>query len=52
MFTNARNTTNHHPPAKAAAKMKNLEKKPANGGMPPNENRANVSTNVRRGFVR
>ena len=38
--------------AKAAAKIKNLEKKPANGGMPPNENRANVSTSVRRGFVR
>ena len=37
---------------KAAAKIKNLEKKPANGGMPPNENRANVSTSVRRGFVR
>jgi hypothetical protein len=52
VFTNARNTTRYHPSAKAAAKMKNFVKKPANGGMPPNENRASVSTSVRRGFVR
>ena len=36
----AMNTSRWKPPSKAAAKMKNFEKKPANGGMPARENSA------------
>ena len=34
------------------AKMKNFEKKPANGGMPANENNAKVMRNASLGLVR
>ena len=39
----AMNTSRWKPPSKAAAKMKNFEKKPANGGMPARENKAKVN---------
>ena len=45
------NTSRWKPPSKAAAKMKNFEKKPANGGMPARENSASVIKNANFGLV-
>lgn len=47
----AMNTSRWKPPSKAAAKMKNFEKKPANGGMPARENSASVIKNANFGLV-
>ena len=51
MFTSAINTSKWKPPWKAAAKIKNFEKKPANGGIPASENRASVIRNASLGLV-
>ena len=40
-----------HISSKAAAKMKNFEKKPANGGMPARENKAKVIRKASFGLV-
>ena len=51
VFTNAKNTTNQCPAWNAEANTKNLEKNPANGGIPANENRAMVITKLSLGLV-
>ena len=45
------NTSRWKPLWKAAAKMKNFEKKPANGGIPASENSANVMRKASLGLV-
>ena len=47
----AMNTSRWKPPSKAAATMKNFEKKPANGGMPASENTAKVIRKASFGSV-
>ena len=51
VFTNAKNTTNQWPAWNAEANTKNFEKKPANGGIPPNEKSASVMMKLRCGLV-
>ena len=45
------NTSKWKPLSNAAAKMKNFEKKPANGGIPARENNASVIRNASLGLV-
>lgn len=51
VLSRAMNTNRWNPLRKAAAKIKNLEKKPANGGMPARENSASVIVKASFGLV-
>jgi len=52
VLTKARKTTSQCPAWNADANTKNLEKNPANGGIPANEKSASVMTKLKRGLVR
>ena len=45
------NTSKWKPASKAAMKIKNFEKNPANGGIPANENKDRVIRSAIFGFV-
>mgnify|MGYP007120305024 CR=1 FL=1 len=51
VLTKAINTSKWKPAWNADMKIKNLEKNPANGGIPASENRDRVITNANFGLV-
>lgn len=51
VLISAMNTSRWNPASKAAINMKNLEKNPANGGIPAKENRDIVIRKAIFGFV-